>query len=94
MQIMKIESEKVSKGLERQAAAFNYTRIYFAADWEIKLSVPARKLFQAAAYLARAEGNINHARSLESTLSQLPKGSKYRVGRLKNGCATACVEIN
>ena len=94
MQIMKTDYEKGCKELERNAVAFNYRRTYFAADWEIQLPIPARKLFQAAAGLARAEGNINHAISLEARLPQLPKGSVYRVGRLKNGIATACVEIN
>jgi len=81
----------MNKYLERQAAVLNYERIYFSSDWEIEFPISARKIFQNAAHLARAEGNLLHAASLEARLPKLPENSRYRVGRLKNGCATAYV---
>ena len=61
--------------------------------WEFTLRTPARKLMLNAARLARAEGMVGHASSLEVRLSELPKGSVYRVGRSRNGCSTAHVDV-
>ena len=77
--------------LEVQARIRGYERINFEEDWEITLPIPARRLFQVAAHLARFEGMINHARALEARLPHISPDAQYKIGRLKNGCSTAYV---
>lgn len=76
-----------------EAAIFGYNRISFPRDWSITLRASAKDVMQTAIVLARAEGNINHVLSLEERLLRLPKNSRYRAGRLKNGCGIAQVVI-
>ncbi|MEI6849624.1 MAG: hypothetical protein WCK29_01165 [archaeon] len=73
--------------LAYQSLIFDYRRLSFIENWEIKFP-NAKKLMKNAAYIARVEGNINHALSLESRLSELPENSTYFCGRSKNGCST------
>jgi len=78
--------------LEDQAIILGYKRISFKKSWEIKPSpISVKELFQSAAHMARAEGNVAHAQALEIRLPELNEGFKYKVGRLKNGCATAYI---
>lgn len=76
-----------------EAAFFGYQRVRYTSDWEIIVPLPARKLLRVAATLARSEGMINHALSLEARGLRLPKNCIYRAGRLKNGCAMAHVVV-
>lgn len=79
------------KRLRAEATIFGYKLVSFAENWSITLPIPAKTLIRTAAVLGRAEGNINHAISLEARLLRLPKDSRYQVGRSKNGCSTAQV---
>jgi hypothetical protein len=76
-----------------EAVVYGYNRrLRFANDWSITLPGSVRVLMRGAAALARAEGNENHARSLEVRLLRLPENSRYVVGRSRNGCSTGFVD--
>lgn len=76
-----------------EAAIFGYKKVRYTNDWGVTLRRPAREIMQNAAHLARTEGMVNHALSLDARLLRLPKNSRYRAGRLKNGCAYAQVLV-
>ena len=77
---------KFPETLEEQARVFGYQRSHFKKDWEITLPISVREAFQTAAYLARVEGKVEHAYSIEVRLPSLTQKFKYTVGSLKNGC--------
>ncbi len=76
-----------------EAAIFGYSRLSYTRNWAVTLRTPTKTIMQGCAVLARAEGNINHALSLEERIPHLPKNSRYRAGRSKNGCSTGEVVI-
>ncbi|MDE1865389.1 MAG: hypothetical protein KGH94_01980 [Candidatus Micrarchaeota archaeon] len=78
---------------EAYAVLTGHRKLSFKKNWEFAVRGSTRALMLNAARLARAEGNINHALSLEARIPHLPKNSRYLVGRSKNGCSTAQVVI-
>jgi hypothetical protein len=79
----------MEESLGKQAEIYDYRRVSFQVNWQIRLPLSARKILETAAYFARLEGNINHAKSIEARLDALVSDGAYYVGRLRNGCATA-----
>ncbi len=83
---------RLPETIEEQARVGNYRRLSYKNDWEMTVPLSVMTVFQTAAALARVEGNIAHALSLEARLLELTPNLRYRIGRSRHGCQTACVD--